>query len=236
MTKEQEEVCKDILKRFVYVIRKSDICQLIFHYYNDSDINNKIETYPVNTLEYFASFNTERTKQQIKKKILSTRNNYWNFEETKIKIIEDICINHPKEFDSFSNYIDTLWKMDLSEQEREFEQKEKELKEKENNKLQSILKDKYALLNEVVTLILEDTSEYPYKSDKIKVLLELELDVDTIFLLLQMKEKWTSPRGYVDKYYKERQEGIKQKKVIEYELNSSIKHITNQLKFKNSVW
>lgn len=234
MTKEQEETCKDVLKRFVYKVRKSEVCQLIFHYYTDSDFNDKMKTYPVNTPGYFASFNAERTIYQIKKKILSVRNNYWNLEEGKIKLVESLCVNHPKEFENLKDYINSLWESNLAQQDKEFEKEEKELKEKDNAKLKSILKEKYNLLQEVVNLILSDTSEYPYKSDKIKVLLELELDVDTIFLILQTREKLISPRGYIDKYYKERQEGIKQRKIVQYELNSSIKHITNQLKGKNN--
>ena len=115
---------------------------------------------------------------------------------------------------------------------KEQEKKEQEAKEKDEAKLRDILKNNYDLYKEVVTLILNDNSEYPYKSDKIKVLLELELDVETIFLLLQTKEKWTSPRGYINKYYEERKEGIKARKIAVYELGSTIKHITSQLKSK----
>ena len=47
-----------------------------------------------------------------------------------------------------------------------------------------IQQEKYS---KVVNLILNDTTDYPYKSDKIKVLLELELDVDTSLFLHRHK-------------------------------------------------
>lgn len=235
MTEEQISVCKEILKNFIYKIRISNIKQLVFHYYNDSEMG-KFKTYPVGTPEYYKSFNYERTKGQIKKKILSARNNYWSLDESKLKIVENFCINSPKEFDKlFKEYIENLWTCSLKEQTKEFEKKEREIKEKENAQLKDILKDKFDLYKEVVTLILNDTSEYPYKSDKIKVLLEIELDVETIFMLLQTREKWISPRGYINKYAEERKEGIKQRKIVVYELNSTIQHIINQLKNRGVV-
>ena len=152
-----------------------------------------------------------------------------------MKIVESFCINNSEEFDKlFKEYIENLWTCSLKEQTKEFEREEKEAKERDDAKLKAILKDKYDLYKEVVTLILNDTQEYPYKSDKIKVLLELELDVDTITMILQTREKWISPRGYVNKYFEERKEGIKQRKIVVYELNSTIKHIMAQLKGKGS--
>lgn len=239
MTEEQISICKEILKKFIYRVRHSlenggGISELVFHYYTDSEMD-EFKTYPVNTPEFYASFNFERTKRQIKKKILSNKNEYWNLNESQAKFLESFCINHSKEFDDlFKNYINYLWKCDLKVQEEEFLRQEQEIKEKENVQLKVILKEKFDLYKEVVTLILNDTSEYPYKSDKIKVLLELELDVDTIYLILATKEKWTSPKGYINKYSEERKEGIKQRKIVVYELNSTIKHITNQLRSKVS--
>lgn len=234
MTKEQISICKEILKKFIYKIRINNISQLIFHYYTDSGMD-EFKTYPVGTSEYYKSFNYERTKRQIKKKILSTRNNYWNLDESKLKIIESFCINNSKEFDKlFKEYIENLWTCSLKEQTKEFEKEEREAKEKDDAKLKAILKEKFDLYKEVVTLILNDTSEYPYKSDKIKILLELELDVDTIYLILAIKAKWMSPKGYINKYFEERKEGIKQRKIVVYELNSTIKHIISQLRSKVS--
>lgn len=233
MTEEQISICKEILKKFIYKIRIGDVGQLVFHYYTDSEMD-EFKTYPVGTPEYYKSFNYERTKRQIKKKILSTRNNYWNLDSSKLKIVESFCINNSKEFDKlFKEYIKNLWTCSLKEQTKEFEKEEREAKEKDNAQLRAILKDKFELYKEVVTLILNDTSEYPYKSDKIKVLLELELDVDTIYLILCTKEKWISPKGYINKYAEERKEGIKQRKIVVYELNSTIKHIMTQLRSHN---
>lgn len=230
MTEEQIDICKEILTKFIYKIKISDIGQLVFHYYTDSEMD-EFKTYLVGTPEYYKSFNYERTKRQIKKKILSVRNNYWSLDESKLKIVENFCINNSKEFDKlFKEYIENLWTCSLKEQTKEFERKKREEKEKDDAKLKAILKNKYDLYKEVVTLILNDTQEYPYKSDKIKILLELELDVDTITMILQTREKWSSPRGYVNKYFEERKEGIKQRKIVVYELNSTIKHIVTQLR------
>lgn len=230
MTEEQISICKEILKKFIYKIRIGNIGQLVFHYYTESEID-ELETYPVGTPEYYKSFDYERTKKQIKNKILSTKNNYWNLDESKLKIVESFCINAPKKFDElFKDYIENLWTCSLEEQIKEFEGKKREAKEKDDAKLKAILKDKYDIYKEVVTLILNDTQEYPYKSDKIKVLLELELDVDTIMMILQIREKWSSPRGYINKYFEARKEGIKQRKIVVYELNSTIKHIMTQLR------
>lgn len=235
MTEEQISIYKEILKKFIYRVRHSlenggGVSKLVFHYYTDSEMD-EFKTYPVNTPEFYASFNFERTKRQIKKKILTNKNDYWNLDESKVKKLESFCINNPKEFDNlFKDYINYLWKCDLKKQEEEFRKQEQAEKEKDNAKLKVILQDKYDLYKEVVTLILNDTQEYPYKSDKIKVLLELELDVDTITMILQTREKWISPRGYVNKYFEERKEGIKQRKIVVYELNSTIKHIMAQLR------
>ena len=235
MTEEQISICKEILKKFIYRVRYSlenggGVSELVFHYYTDSEMD-EFKTYPVNTPEFYASFNFERTKRQIRKKILTNKNDYWNLDESKAKILENFCINTPKEFDNlFKDYINYLWKCDLKKQEEEFRKQEQAEKEKDEAKLKAILKDKYDLYKEVVTLILNDTQEYPYKSDKIKVLLELELDVDTITMILQTREKWISPRGYVNKYFEERKEGIKQRKIVVYELNSTIKYIMTQLR------
>ena len=235
MTEEQIDVCKEILKKFIYKVRSSEINQYVFHYYTDSYIDsesNSYKTYPVNTPEYYKSFNFDRTKRQIKTKILTNKSNYWNFDEKKVRILEDVCINHSEEFDNnLKEYIENLWTCSLEEQTKEFEKKEQEFKEKKNTLLKEALgTDKYNIYIEVINLILDDTVEYPYKSDKIKILLEIELDVETIFKILQTKEKWKSPRSYIEKYYKERQEGIKQRKINVYDLDSTIKHITNQLK------
>lgn len=230
MTSEQIEICKEVLKKFIYRIRIGGVSQLVFHYYSDS-LENRDKTYQVDTPEYYASFNYDKTKKQIQRKILSNRNNYWHIDEKKIKIIENFCISHPKEFDNyFKKYINFLWTCSLKQQTEEFEKEKQETIEKNNTLLKIALgEDKYDLYYKVVNLVLNDTTDYPYKSDKIKVLLELELDVDTIFRVLQTKEKWSVPRSYVEKYFKERQEGIKQRKITVYELNSTIKHITNQL-------
>lgn len=231
LSDEQISICKEVLKKFIYRVRIGGVTQMVFHYYSDSVEDDGCKTYKVDTPEYYASFNYARTKRQIKKKILSNRNNYWHIEEGKIKIIENFCISHPNEFDNyFKHYIENLWTCSLKEQTAEFEKEKKELEEKNNYLLKIALgEDKYEKYSKVVNLILNDITDYPYKSDKIKVLLELELDIDTIFRILQTNEKWKSPRSYVEKYYKERQEGIKQRKITVYELNSTIKHITNQL-------
>lgn len=234
LSDEQISICKEVLKKFIYKIKISGVCQLIFHYYNDSYDTDGFKTYKVDSPEYYQSFNFERTKRQIKKKILTKNNNYWRLEESKIKLLEDFCINNSKEFDNlFKNFIEYLWKMSLDKQKKEFEKELNEIKEKENSVLKTILKEKYDSLQEVIVLILEDTLEYPYKSDKIKILLELELDVETIYLILQTKEKWASPRGYINKYFEERKEGIKQKKIVVYELESTIKHLFSQLRNKS---
>lgn len=230
MTEEKISICKEILKNFIYKIRTNEICQLVFHYYTDSDRNDK--NYPINTLEYSQSFNFDKVKKQIRKKILSVRNNYWNLDENKIKLVENICINNSEEFEFLKEYIEDLWTSPLEEQIKEFEKKEKEIKEKEKASLKIALGDKYDTYEKIVTLILKDKIEYPYKSDKIKVLSEINLDIDTIFKVLQLKEKNLS-RSYVEKYNKEKIEEIKQRKVI-YELNSVIKNIISQLKIHNN--
>lgn len=235
MTEEQISNCKEILKKFIYKVRNGlenggGVSELIFHYYTDSEID-EFKTYPINTPEFFASFNFERTKRQIRKRILTVRNEYWNLDETKAKFLESFCISHSKKFDTlFKEYINYLWKCNFKALREESKRKEKEDKEKDDKNLKIILGNKYDFYKEVVNLILNDTQEYPYKSDKIKVLLEIELDVETIFMLLQTKEKWISPRGYINKYAEERKEGIKQRKIVVYELNSTIKHIMAQLR------
>lgn len=233
MTKEQIDVCKEVLKKFIYEIRTNEICELTFHYYSDNLNNSDCKFYPFDSIEYKNSFDYNRTKKQISKKILTNKDSsiFWNLSEKDAKLLENFCINYPKDFDNlFKEYIDFLWKCDLKNQIKEFEQKEKEEKEKDIIFLKEILKEKYDVYSEIVNLILKDTVHYPYKSDKIKVLLELELNTDIIFDILQSKENLKSPKGYIEKYYKERQEGIKQNKITVYEFNSVFNNIYKKLK------
>lgn len=226
MTEEQINICKDILERFIYNIRINEISQIIFTYYNKDynilDIDVKDESH----------YNFEEVNQQIKAHILSQRNSFWRLNENKIKIVENLAINHPKEFETFKTFIERAWICDPAKQRERINKEENDKKREVSKQLKIILKDKYELYEEVIRLILEDTKIYPYKSDKIKVLLELELDVETIFFILQINDKWSSPRGYINKYLEERKLGILKKSIVIYELNSTIKHIIGQLKDK----
>ena len=71
MTEEQIIICKEILKNFIYKVRISGVCQLVFHYYTNFEKDESL--YPVNTPEYWESFNFDRTKKQIRKKFFLIR-------------------------------------------------------------------------------------------------------------------------------------------------------------------
>lgn len=203
MTEEIKSICKEVLSDFIYKIRMENSIYKIVYTYYISDYSQMMQG---NITKIGQDF--ESLKIQIKRRILTERNNYWALDIEKAKVVEDLAINNEKEYDFLKPLINSLFKSDMKSQQKEMEKKEKDLKDKELNRLKEILKEKYEFYREVCYKIIHDEREFAYKSDKIKIFLEIGLDVDTIFYILSDYKKWMAPRSYIDKYSKERHQAI----------------------------
>lgn len=220
MKAEEIIIVKNVLKNFITKIRTYALFNQIYTYYvsDYSQMNAK----DVIKIE----FNYESLYIQLKRKILSQRNYYWEIKDSEIALVEKIV--ETKEFEiQFKEYIDKLFKEDTKELLKEVEETEKAIKDADEERLKKILSPKEDILLVPVKKIIQDNREFPYKSDKIKYLLMLKLTTDQIFAILQGYEKWISPRSYIEKYNVERQEAIKEKKIIEYPIEEEIKEIMN---------
>lgn len=214
--KEKYNIVKKVLKEFIFQLRTIDILKQIYTYY----ISDLSQVMGANS-KHKTDLNFEGLKQQIRRKILSDRNNYWNLKDSEIKIVEEI-FQKDKEVNSFKNYINELLSTDLGAQIKEMEILKKEEDNKEDARLKKILIPKEDLLLEAVKIILQNNREFPYKSDKIKALLSIELNTEQIFAILNGYERWLSPRGYIEKFKQERLTLIKEKKLKIYSLEDSI--------------
>lgn len=218
----EKDIIKEVLEKFIYKLRTNEICFIVFSHYTD------------NPLEPFkGDLNFDGITKQIKKGILTKSQNYWrNIELSKRIFLEKYISSKESEFKKeFGNYIAELCICDLSLQKEKIEKEKIEKINEENDKLKSILKQKYDTHKEVVSLILKDLKIYPYKSDKIKIFLELGLDVDTIHNVMNLKEKWVVQRGYVEKYDIERKDKIKKKEIYVYEMQSVIDDVLKKLSY-----
>lgn len=224
MTEEIKLICKEVLSDFIYKIRMENSIYKIVYTYYISDYSQMMQGNIVKIGQNFESLKT-----QIKRKILTERNNYWALDIEKAKIVEDLAINHEKEFDSLKSLINSSFISDMKSQQREMEKKEQDLKNKEFNRLEEILKDKYEVYGKACYKIIHDEREFAYKSDKIKIFLEIGLDVDTIFYILSEYKKWVSPRSYIDKYNKERHQAILEGKKKRYDPQSVLKDVLRRL-------
>lgn len=213
---EKYEIVKKVLKEFTFQLRTVDILKQVYTYYI-SDFNQLIGA----NCKSRANLNFEDLKQQIRRKILSDRNNYWHLKDSEIKIVEEI-FQKDEEAILFKDYIDKLFISDLNTQIKEMEAIKKEESNKEDERLNKILYPKSDILLEPVKIILQNNREFPYKSDKIKSLLLIELNTEQIFAILSGYEKWSSPRGYIEKFRQERLNQIKEKKLKVYSLEDSI--------------
>lgn len=219
-TEEEGKKIQFVLNEVIYQIRSSQIMMQIFTYYvSDLDqmlVKNRVKI----------ELNFEGLKTQIKRKILSQRNNYWGLNDEDIKIVEKAC--EDSSIDQFKDFINGCLKSNLAEKEAEREYLVKQKDEKEKDFIKSILKDKYDLLGEAVLHIIKENRAFPYKSDKIKGFLELEFNPETIFLLMNSYPKLASPIGYINKYKEEREELIKSRKIPLRTIECAIDFIKRQ--------
>lgn len=225
INQEQINIVKEVLSKFIFKIRiggEYGVCLLVYTYYCSS-FSKYTKDRP--------KLNFEGIKRQIKDKILTQTNNYWELEESKIKFVESFVLNKEKEFDSyFKDYINELLDIDVELQAKKFEDEEKEEQNRQDEQLKLILKERYSTYKQVVEVIMKDDLNYPCKSDKIKAFLEIKLDVDSIYFIMNRQEKWIVQRGYVDKYSREREQAIKDKKIKVYETQSVIDEIIRKSK------
>lgn len=212
LNSEQVNIVKDILHSFIFKIRIPSVLNFVYKYY----ISDNSQLNEGNRVKIDLDFKS--IKLQINRNILSQRNNYWNLNDSGISLLEQ----NQYILDELKEYIETLLESDLEKQLKEIEKREQEEENKEDEKLLSILSPKEILLP-IVKKILKDSREYPYKSDKIKILLAVHLNVDQIYAILANYEKFAATRSYIDKYRQERVDLISEGKLKNIPLEDMIK-------------
>lgn len=206
---------KNILKVFVVKIKSFDILGLVYKYYisDYNQINNKC-----NEMSY------DFLIKQLNRKILSEKNDYWELKLSDIKLVEDnLNILNTKDIKSYIDYL--FNSMNISEELRKIDIQDKNVEEKKSNKIKDILSPRDNILLKPVEKIINNNREWPYKSDKIKSLLNLTLSIDQIFNILFDYESLRAQRSYIEKYDKERKENIDNGKIKIYPLEDRIKEV-----------
>ena len=218
MKQENVIVIKETLKNFITKIRLSELFRQIYTYYvqEASDLN-------ADKLVHI-KMDYPSLKLQLKRKILSQRNNYWDLKDENVSIVENAVST--KDFDKeFKTYCENLFKKSLKDLSEEIEQQEQNEKNQFEESIRKFIHPQEDLLFEPVKLVLTRKLEFPFKSDVIKALLMLKLNDEQIFNLCNLLDRSRSPRGYITKYRQEREDLIKQGKLREYPLEEEIKEI-----------
>lgn len=228
-TIEQEKIIKNVVKSVIFQIRKGGSVKTggvydILYTYHISDFSQQLEC---NKIEI--KHNYECFKLQIQRKLLSQCNNYWKLKDSELRLIEE-SINK-KEFENFKPYIEYLWNCNLKNIEKEIELEEENKISEKNEKIKKILGNKYESYKDLIPAILESKREYPYKSDKIKIFLDLYLNSDEIFRIMNNYEQWRVTYSYVEKYRIERMDLIKEGKKKIYDKDYLFKSIRNKLNY-----
>lgn len=224
MTEELKQICKEVLTKVIYQIRnQGSVAGLVYTYYV-SDPSQMVEKNKIIIKKDFDSL-----KIQIRRKILTQCNNYWGLEDSKVKAVEDLVLYHEDEFDTLKDMITDLFGADMKAQRQAMEKAEEDSKAREFKQFKEVLKDRYDMYKDVCYKIIHDDREFACKSDKIKIFLEIGLDVDSITLLLLNYEKWIVQRSYVEKYRKERHQAILEGKIKKYEPQSVIENVLKRL-------
>lgn len=223
MTDEQKNIVKEVLRKIIFQIRTNSVFNLVFTYY----VSDYVQMMHENKIKI--NYDFKSIKLQIQRKILTQRNNYWDLEESKIKLVEDLAIYHEEEFNQFEDFVTNLFASNINLEKKAMEQEEIDAKMRLMKKIREILKEKADTCDEVCYKIIKDEREYPCKSDKIKILLDVGLSVDIIFMLLMECEKWRAQRGYIEKYRKERYEAMLEGKKKRIDPQIVIENVLRQL-------
>ena len=213
---EKKTIVESVLNTFIFRIKVSPILLTVYKYY----VSDQSQMSDGNRVKIDLNFDS--IKLQIKRKILSQKNNYWNIKDSEIKIVEDL---KDEELDSFKNFINKCLNENLDSQIKEMEMKEEAEKSEEENRIKKILYPKEDLLFEAVKKIIENNREFPYKSDKIKAFLSIALNTEQIYAILAGYENLVSQMGYIEKFRQERTNQISEGKIKVYPQEESVKII-----------
>ncbi|QIG64919.1 hypothetical protein SJC03_245 [Bacteroides phage SJC03] len=216
MELEKKTIVENVLNTFIFRIKVSPILLTVYKYY----VSDQSQMSDGNRVKIDLNFDS--IKLQIKRKILSQKNNYWNIKDSEVKIVEDL---KDEEFDTFKNFINKCLKENLDSQIKEMEMKEEAEKSEEENRIKKILYPKEDLLFEAVKKIIENNREFPYKSDKIKAFLSIALNTEQIYAILAGYENLVSQMGYIEKFRQERINQISEGKIKVYPQEESVRII-----------
>lgn len=218
LTEQEEKSIKSTLKKFVFSLRNSTVTYKVFKYYTQtfeerlSKSRAKIE------------FDFEGIELQIKRKILSSHSSdpYWsNIKTSEVSLLESfVSVNG---LSSFKDYINELLKYNISDFKKEQKEEQKELESLEDKNLIKFLAPKEDLLLIPVKNILKNNIEFKYKSDKVKALLDIQLNSDQIFGILSNYEDFVVTRSYIEKFKAERQQMIIENKIKSYPQEEAVK-------------
>lgn len=199
--KEKEQIARDVLKKFIYKIRTTNIPSIVYRYYI-SDKSQALESNRVKVKEDFDSI-----KLQISREILSEKNNYWQLKDSDIEVAEKYLMEE-KNINSLKTYINALLGVNLKEQSVEMEAIQKAELEAEKQIILDAIESNDENLYKAVFIVIENKREFPYKSSKVDALLELKLNEEQIVEVLKNYDNLKVTKGYVGQIAKKRFEEI----------------------------
>ena len=194
---EEREVVLRVIEKFCFDI-KHDILKIVF----ENFVNDVSQMLEENVIPI--GYNFESVELQIcQRHIIQDRNNYWHLQPTEIKSLESYLSKHKNSLIELKSEIEGFLGSSYQSQRDKFGLIEKEKEQKEFDFVFDIL-DKDEVKTKKAFIIIRDNKEYPYKSDKVKALLNIFCNVDQIFFILNHWETLVVQRNYVEKYYKEK--------------------------------
>ena len=84
MELEKKTIVESVLNTFIFRIKVSPILLTVYQYY----VSDQSQMSDGNRVKIDLNFDS--IKLQIKRKILSQKNNYWNIKDSEVKIVEDL--------------------------------------------------------------------------------------------------------------------------------------------------
>lgn len=198
LTEKEITLGKKGLKTFIIGLRRFEIRKIVFTYYNDKFESKRV--YP--------EVNYEGIKLQISKKILTSRQEYFEVPNNEAKILES-CVNTSLFDEYFKEYIQILFSCNLNDVISSLESEKEDIKRQKYDKIREIIGGTNNDLIESIFVVMNNNQDYSCKSEKIRALLSIRVTVDQIFSIMASYEDWYCPRSYIDKYQSEIIENIK---------------------------
>lgn len=215
---EKEEIIKRVLERFITKIRNQDILSTVYKYYV-SDYAQLNERNRINI-----EFNFECVNLQIKRRILTEKNNYWNILPSELKVVEDFVAKEGG-IEYFKEFVENLLQVDINLLRKKIKDEEKSKEDENNAAIKKILGECAQQFFEAVKRTLVDRRNFPYKGDVIKALLSLYLNNEQILYLMNRDEKLVVQPSYIEKYKKERAQGVLEGKIKTYPKEEIVRQI-----------